>query len=144
MAQPVRKYQKGFTLIEMMVALVLVGLLGLIGGGFLLPMKMSRDANAQSQALSYARSYLEMIKGRWLDVNLYKNKTLPTVKIQGASTPATADIEVPTGWTISVVEASNAAAWADTNNIRTVTVKVSSPNQPDFTLSSQITRPSYE
>jgi prepilin-type N-terminal cleavage/methylation domain-containing protein len=144
MAQPARKRQRGFTLIEMMVALVLVGVLGLIGGGFLIPMKMSRDANAQSQSLSYARSYLEMIKGRWLDATFYKNKTLPTVKIKGASTPVTADIEVPTGWTISVVEASNATAWADANNIRTVTVKVSSPNQPDFTLSSQITRPSYE
>jgi prepilin-type N-terminal cleavage/methylation domain-containing protein len=145
MAQPVRRFQRGFTLIEMMVALVLVGVLGLIGGGFLLPMKMSRDANAQSQALSYARSYLEIIKGRWLDANVYKSKTLPTWKEKGATTPLTADVEVPVGWAIVVPEAASAStAWADANNIRTVTVKITSPNQPDFTLSSEITRPSYE
>ena len=150
MAQPARKFQtrkfqKGFTLVEMMVALVLVGVLGLIGGGFLLPLKMSRDANAQSQALSYARSYLEIIKGRWLDANVYKNKTLPTWKEIGATTPATADIEVPVGWEIVVPEAAaTSTAWASTNNIRTVTIKITSPNQPDFTLSSQITRPSYD
>jgi prepilin-type N-terminal cleavage/methylation domain-containing protein len=142
MAQPAHKHQKGFTLIEMMVALVLVGVLGLIGGGFLLPMKMTRDANAQSQALSYARSYLEMVKGRWLDVSMYKNKTLPTWKVQGAN--GSADIEVPVNWEISVPEAADASAWADTKNIRTVTVTIKAPNQPEFTLSSQITRPSYE
>jgi prepilin-type N-terminal cleavage/methylation domain-containing protein len=142
--QPARKRQEGLTLIEMMVALILVGVLGLISSGFLLPMKMSRDANTQSQALSYARSYLEMVKGRWLDVTVYKNKTLPTWKVQGATTPVTADVEVPLGWSISVPEASSASAWADANNIRTVTVKISIPNQADFTLSSQITRPSYE
>jgi prepilin-type N-terminal cleavage/methylation domain-containing protein len=144
MAQPARKRQQGLTLIEMMVALVLVGILGLISGGFILPMKMNRDSNAQAQALSYARSYLEMVKGRWLDATVYKNKTLPTWKVKGASTPATADIEVPNGWEISVPEAASTTAWADTNNIRMVTVKIKIPNQADFTLSSQITRPSYE
>jgi prepilin-type N-terminal cleavage/methylation domain-containing protein len=144
MAQPARKHQRGLTLIEMMVALVLVGVLGLISGGFLLPMKMNRDSNAQAQALSYARSYLEMIKGRWLDVNTYKSKTLPTWKVKGATTPATADLELPTGWAINIPESSNATAWADANNIRTVTVEITIPNQADFTLSSQITRPSYE
>jgi prepilin-type N-terminal cleavage/methylation domain-containing protein len=144
MAQPARKHQRGLTLIEMMVALVLVGVLGLISGGFLLPMKMNRDSNAQSQALSYARSYLEMIKGRWLDASVYKSKTLPTWKVKGATIPATADLEVPTGWAISVPEAASTTAWADVNNIRVVTVKITIPNQADFTLSSQITRPSYE
>jgi prepilin-type N-terminal cleavage/methylation domain-containing protein len=144
MAQPARKRQKGFTLVEMMVALVLVGILGLIGSGFLLPMQMNRQSNSQAQALSYARSYLEILKGRWLDVSLYKKKTLPTWKEKGASTPATADIEVPVDWEISVPEAASTTAWADGNNIRTVTVVVKIPNQPDFKLSSQITRPSYE
>jgi prepilin-type N-terminal cleavage/methylation domain-containing protein len=144
MAQPARKHQRGFTLIEMMVALVLVGLLGLIGSGFLLPLQMNRKSNSQAQALSYARSYLEIVKGRWLDTTLYKNKTLPTWKIKGTSTPATADIEVPEGWEISVPEASSSTAWADSKNIRTVTVKIKIPHQSDFTLSSQITRPSYE
>jgi prepilin-type N-terminal cleavage/methylation domain-containing protein len=144
MAQPARKRQKGFTLVEMMVALVLVGILGLIGSGFLLPMQMNRQSNSQAQALSYARSYLEILKGRWLDVSLYKKKTLPTWKEKGASTPATADIEVPVDWEISVPEAASTTAWADGTNIRTVTVVVKIPNQPDFKLSSQITRPSYE
>jgi prepilin-type N-terminal cleavage/methylation domain-containing protein len=144
MAQPARKRQHGLTLIEMMVALALVGVLGIIGGGLLLPMRMSREANAQSQALSYARSYLEMVKGRWLDANVYKNKTLPTWKIKGATNPASADMELPTGWAIAVPEASDATAWADTNNIRTVTVTVTMPALPEFKLSTQITRPSYE
>jgi prepilin-type N-terminal cleavage/methylation domain-containing protein len=144
MAQPARKYQRGFTLVEMLVSLVLVGVLGLIGSGFLLPMQMNHQSNSQAQALSYARSYLEMVKGRWLDATLYKNKTLPTWKVKGASTPATADIEVPTDWEITIPEASSSTAWADSKNIRTVTVKIKIPNQSDFTLSSQITRPSYE
>jgi prepilin-type N-terminal cleavage/methylation domain-containing protein len=144
MAQPARKYQRGFTLVEMMVALVLVGVLGLISSGFLLPLQMNRKSNAQAQALSYARSYLEMVKGRWLDATLYKNKTLPTWKVKGAATPVTADIEVPQDWEIIVPEAASSTAWADTNNIRTVTVKIKIPYQADFTLSSQITRPSYE
>jgi prepilin-type N-terminal cleavage/methylation domain-containing protein len=144
MAQPVRKQQRGFTLVEMMVALVLVGVLGLISSGFLLPLQMNRKSNSQAQALSYARSYLEIVKGRWLDATLYKNKTLPTVKVKGAPSPATADIEVPEGWEISVPEAASSTAWADSKNIRTVTVKIKIPYQSDFTLSSQITRPSYE
>jgi prepilin-type N-terminal cleavage/methylation domain-containing protein len=142
MAQPAHKPQRGFTLIEMMVALVLVGLLGVIGSGFLLPMQMNRQSNSQSQALSYARSYLEIVKGRWLDATAYKKKTLPTWKVQGAT--GSADIEVPKDWEISVPEAADATAWEDSKNIRTVTVKIKIPNQGNFTLSSQITRPSYE
>jgi prepilin-type N-terminal cleavage/methylation domain-containing protein len=142
MAQPARKNQYGFTLIEMMVALVLVGVLGVIGSGFLLPLQMNRQSNSQSQALSYARSYLEIVKGRWLDATAYKNKILPTWKVQG--TTGSADIEVPKDWEISVPEAADATAWEDSKNIRTVTVQIKIPKQASFTLSSQITRPSYE
>jgi prepilin-type N-terminal cleavage/methylation domain-containing protein len=138
---------KGFTLIEMMVALGLLGILGVVAGGFLLPMRMTNRTNNQSSGLTYARSYLEMVKNRWLELPTFKAATPPVVRVVPSTTPAVYDMEIPTGWTVTLtckLASNSSTACDEADQLRAVTVTVTMPNQPDVKLSTLISRPSNE
>jgi prepilin-type N-terminal cleavage/methylation domain-containing protein len=138
---------KGFTLVEMMVALGLLGILGVVAGGFLLPMRMTSRTNNQSSGLTYARSYLEMVKNRWLELSTFKAITAPAIRVAPNTTPTVYDIEIPSGWTATLTcsLASNATIACDEGDqLRTVTVTITVPNQSSVKLSTLISRPSNE
>jgi prepilin-type N-terminal cleavage/methylation domain-containing protein len=142
-AQRARK-SRGFSLIEMMVALSLVGILGVVAGGFLLPLRLNGTSAKESQALTYAKSYLEITKNRWLDINEYRKgkEGLPVVRKVGQTTTPY-DLEIPSDWTMEVSEVL-ANTWLDGDQIRNISVTFKAPSQPDLKLSTQISRPSYE
>ena len=73
--------QAGFSLIEVLVAIGLVGILGVIAGGFVLPLRLTRTTSSESQSLTLARSYLELTKNRWLNKQDYENQKMPTTII---------------------------------------------------------------
>jgi prepilin-type N-terminal cleavage/methylation domain-containing protein len=137
----------GFTLVEMMVALGLLGVLGVVAGGFLLPMRMTSRTSNQSSGLTYARSYLEMVKNRWLELPTFKSATAPMVRVAPSTTPTVYDIEIPSGWTATLtcrLSSNTATACDEGDQLRAVTVTLTIPNQADVKLSTLISRPSNE
>jgi prepilin-type N-terminal cleavage/methylation domain-containing protein len=115
--------QQGFTLIEVIVALALVSLLGVVATGFLAPLKITRQSNAETQAMTYARSYLETLKTKWLTLAEYQGMTRPSLSTD-VPPPATPDLTVDTDWTIT----ANISEWTATQTLRTIKVTVTPPN----------------
>jgi prepilin-type N-terminal cleavage/methylation domain-containing protein len=134
-----RNRQAGFSLIEVLVAIGLVGILGVIAGGFILPLRLTRTSANESQSLTLARSYLELTKNRWLTKKDYENQTMPT-------TNAGNDVKLPVGWTLTTVckEATLNTACSITDDFRTLKVTLTPPNGPALALTTQIAKPSYD
>jgi prepilin-type N-terminal cleavage/methylation domain-containing protein len=132
------KKQAGFTLIEMMVALALVGILGIVASGFLTPFQINRHSSQESQATNYARSYLELVKGRWLNSASFKSGSLPKTCASG-STDTDCDFKLSTGWSLGI-SAADVTAWKDTDTLRLVTVKAEQGTF-SYTFSTLISQP---
>jgi prepilin-type N-terminal cleavage/methylation domain-containing protein len=138
-------HTKGFTLIEILVALALLGILGVVASGFLLPLRINRDSSQESQALTYARSYVEVLKARWLDRNTFENKNASgvalvpiTYGVPVVGTTGAIDIKIPSNeWKIE----TNSTTWAPGDNLRTVEVKVTTPNSKIYKVITMVTRP---
>jgi prepilin-type N-terminal cleavage/methylation domain-containing protein len=128
--------KQGFTLIEVLVSLVLVGVLVLILSTLVLPLGISRSTNIQTQAVSFGRSYLELIKTRWQIKNEYLSLTVPNTDPENPPV----DIALPSGWKIE----ANIADWKATDTIRTVriTVKPSTTSSEWVKLETRISLPS--
>jgi prepilin-type N-terminal cleavage/methylation domain-containing protein len=115
----------GFTIIEVLVSLVLVGGLVLILSTLVLPLQINRSTNIETQGIAFARSYLEIIKSRWQVRSgttgfLSGATSLPT----WSDSLGTADVKVPTGWKIEV----DTTSWSSSSTLRTVTVVVKPAN----------------
>lgn len=131
----------GFTLVEILVALLLLSTVAFIAGAFVLPLRLTSESQTETRAVTYARSYLELVKVRWLSranyLNASGNWSLPT-----ATSASTADIQLPTGWTLTVAPGVVAplTAWTTADTLRTVVVTVTPSTQPTrpVTISTQI------
>ena len=130
-------YKQGLTLAEVLVALVLLGVLGLVSLGIILPLRLNRDAGLSSQATGFARSYLELIKTRWLDLPTYNALTLPNVCTTSSSS---CDLVIATGWTVGI-PGTVLSTWSATDNLRKVTVEVKQPDNKVVQLSTLVARP---
>jgi prepilin-type N-terminal cleavage/methylation domain-containing protein len=131
------KIQKGFTLIEVLVSMVLLTMVVFLASGLVLPLKLTKTTGVESQAVNYGRSYLEVVKARWQSQAAYISSSfgLPV-----ADSTATADVKIPSGWSVSV----DTSTWTTSDTIRTVevVVKPSSDTKTWIKLLSRITRPS--
>jgi prepilin-type N-terminal cleavage/methylation domain-containing protein len=141
---------KGLTIIEVLVALVLLGILSLIASGLVIPLRLSQDSGVETKALTYGRSYLELVKSLWLDPAKYTAITFPTV------TGANPAIKLPLGWSITpsanrftspTTELSQFGSTAVTSmqtyrdTLREVIITVTPPNGKVITLRTIIARP---
>jgi prepilin-type N-terminal cleavage/methylation domain-containing protein len=125
--------KKGFSLVEVLVALMLIGvatlMLSFFSGGFTL----SRQAQEDTQAQVLARSYFDTLRSYW---SVYQNYTSYT---SGNPLPANL-ISVPSGYTTT----TTASAIAGRNNSsRTVTLTISTPKNKTLVFTTQITAPSF-
>jgi prepilin-type N-terminal cleavage/methylation domain-containing protein len=140
----------GLTIIEVLVSLVLLGVLVLIASGLVIPLRLTRDSGVQTQALTYGRSYLELVKSLWLEPLKYTAVTLPKI------TGTTPDIKLPSGWTITptinrftspttelpqfgTTAVASMQFYKDT--LREVIITVKSPDEKTTTLRTIIARP---
>jgi prepilin-type N-terminal cleavage/methylation domain-containing protein len=134
-----RNKQAGFSLIEVLVAIGLLGLLGVIAGGFILPLRLTRTSSSEAQSLTLARSYLELTKNRWLNKLAFENQVMPT-------TSSGSDLKLPNGWTLTAIckEATTNTTCTTTDDFRTLKVTITPPNGTALTLTTQIAKPSYD
>ena len=97
---------RGLSLIEVLVALAMLGAVILVSAGLIIPLRVTRDSNVETQALTYARSYIELVRQWWLDPNKYEASPLnvtmdPVWPVVLDTTIGTADLRLPTGWTLT-------------------------------------------
>ena len=128
--------EDGFTIIEVIVALALLGILVIMASGLLIPLSVTNQSNTEGRAAGIARSYIEILKSRWQIKGNYITAPygVPTVgEVVG-------DIKIPTDWTLTV----NSNTWKADDTIRTVTVTVTpdTKNSNPVVLEALITRPS--
>jgi prepilin-type N-terminal cleavage/methylation domain-containing protein len=130
--------KKGFTIVEVIVAMALLGVLVIIASGLLIPLKITNQSNAEGRAANLARSYIEILKSRWQVQTNYSNSpyNVPVV----SSTITSADIKLPIGWTFTV----NSADWTSSDTLRTVKITVkpdANDSVSDVVLETIINRP---
>ncbi len=147
----ISRWSSGLSLTEVLVALVFLGVIVLLSLGLILPLRITRNANVETQALTYARSYMELVRTTWSNADKYQAQTWPDAS---SSNP---DLKLPTGWSIdkSSTTVSNASSNTDTNfssgtlknlsdTLREVVVTTKAPagsGIKDFTIKSYIARP---
>jgi prepilin-type N-terminal cleavage/methylation domain-containing protein len=96
--------KKGLTIVEVLVALVLLGALVLVSAGLLIPLQVTRKSNLDTQALSYARSYLELVRQLWLDPTKYESTPTNTSVNPSWPTWGTTSgfsLRLPVGWSLA-------------------------------------------
>jgi prepilin-type N-terminal cleavage/methylation domain-containing protein len=137
------KRRAGFTLIEILVSLVLVGVLILITSSLILPLRITRASSVETQAVAFAQSYIELVKSRWQVATAFEagaNTTGDLLPVVDSTT--TADIRIPDGWVFEV----DKSGWTATDTIRTLKITVKPKDTTSTTgwviLTTKITRPS--
>lgn len=120
--------KSGFTIIEILISLVLISALVLVLSNLLVPLSLTRASNIQTQATSFARSYIELVKARWQVRSSFNNgkASLPVA----SDTSGTADIKLPAGWALKV---DGADSWTSIDTIRTLKVTVEPTGTVDTT-----------
>jgi prepilin-type N-terminal cleavage/methylation domain-containing protein len=132
-------HKSGFTIVELLVALLLLGALITVAGGFVLPLRLTRDSGAESKATAVAQSYLELLKGRWLAPADYAAQTLPVVCLN-SSTATNCDLKIQDDWTLGI-DATTKAAWTATEALRPVVVEIVSTGGRKITFRTLVARP---
>jgi prepilin-type N-terminal cleavage/methylation domain-containing protein len=133
------RFKQGFTLIEVIVAMALLGILVIMASGLLIPLKVTNQTSVEGRASSIARSYIEILKSRWLARTDYINSPYNVPLASDINTSA--DIKLPSGWTLTV----NSADWTSNDTLRIVTVTVkpdASDTKSNVIIETMINRPS--
>jgi type II secretory pathway pseudopilin PulG len=128
----------GLTLIELIVSLGLIGVLGTISMGFLAPFQINRQSSLETQATAYSRSYLELLKGRWLDQANYIDQVLPNT-CAATSNVATCDLKLAGDWTVEITP-SVKSTWTNTDRVRQVSITAKSGTR-SYVFATLITKP---
>jgi prepilin-type N-terminal cleavage/methylation domain-containing protein len=129
----------GFSLIEMLVSLVLLGVLLLVVSGLVLPLNLTRTASNQTSAAAVSQSYLELLKSRWLNDATFTAMTLPLVCLKGSTTTG-CDITIDSAWTLEIRPAIK-SAWAATDLLRSVIVDVTMTDGKKVSFSTLVAKP---
>jgi prepilin-type N-terminal cleavage/methylation domain-containing protein len=132
--------ENGFTLIEMLVSLVLLGVVLLVTSGLVLPLQLTRTASNETTGAAVAQSYLELVKNKWLNENSYTNMVLPVTCLKSDITTVGCDIRVDSGWTLNI-KPTVSSAWTSVQTLRSVVVEVTMPDGKIIPFSTLVARP---
>jgi prepilin-type N-terminal cleavage/methylation domain-containing protein len=148
-----RRSQRGFTLIELIVSLGLISLVGVVAGGFLLPLRLTRQSNLETQGLTYARSYMEALKTRWINKSGYKpgnhltsDRPVVAYDTDTSAIQNAADVVVPASWTYTTTITPSTTTSGTVTTVsdvyRTVKVTVKPPgDQGTVVLTTRVVQP---
>ncbi len=130
----------GFTLVEMLVSLVLLGVVLLVTSGLVLPLRLTKTASNETVGAAIAQSYLEVLKNKWLDDTKYQNMTLPVVCAKSDTITVGCDIRIDTGWTLQI-KPTISAAWTATQTLRQVVIEVTTIEGKIIPFSTLVAKP---
>jgi prepilin-type N-terminal cleavage/methylation domain-containing protein len=137
--QGVHVYKSGFTITELLVALLLLGVLITVAGGFVLPLNLTRDSGFESRATAAAQSYLELLKSKWLIDTEYAALTLPVV-CKNSSVATNCDLKIPDDWTLGI-NTTVLTAWTATEPLRLVVVEIKLSSGKLISFRTLVARP---
>jgi prepilin-type N-terminal cleavage/methylation domain-containing protein len=121
----------GVTLVEVLVALAIIGVVGGMFSYFVSSLQTTQSAREQTTAVAYARAYLEGLRAKWQTLEGYQNVSLATPP----EPPSTYDlkIEIKNDQGSVVYGYPGGAATEDLSALRTI--KISFTNEEDKTIS---------
>jgi prepilin-type N-terminal cleavage/methylation domain-containing protein len=136
--QPIRK-TRGMTIVEILVALVILGITIMLFGSFVTSLQSNKKAKEQATALAYARNYLESLRTKWQTLEGYQTLSLATP----TDPPPRYDLEVKiqndAGDTIFSFPSGSSAD--DLSALRNITLTFTDEENKTVTLVTQIARP---
>ncbi|MGL4612098.1 MAG: type IV pilus modification PilV family protein [Trueperaceae bacterium] len=131
--------RKGLTIVEVLVALAIVGIAGSLFGYFLTSLQTTRTAREQSSALAYARNYLEGLRAHWQTLEGYQNLSLATPNNPPEHYELKIKIENDEGGT--VFAHPGGASSRDLSPLRVITVIFTDKENKTITLQTMVARP---
>jgi prepilin-type N-terminal cleavage/methylation domain-containing protein len=136
------RQQTGFTLIEVLITLVVVALsmvvLSYMNNAFL----SSRNSQQETQALSFARSYLDTVRAQWQNDSSYYTLDLPN-RTAPSGQKFSVTVEGTATQTFNFPAMNAPMISPDAKAIRTVSVMVKDSNERTLvSLSTLLRRPS--
>jgi prepilin-type N-terminal cleavage/methylation domain-containing protein len=134
----------GFSLIEVMVALFIIAIATLIFGYFMTPLRLSGEAQKQTQQMALARNVMDNVRNFWQDPDgdcRYIKLMLPNVANLPSYKLIVTDPNDPSKGAIEIFSNQPIADHTDEAMVRSVEVQLlDANNKPTFSLSTQIAR----
>jgi prepilin-type N-terminal cleavage/methylation domain-containing protein len=134
-----RKQTAGLTLVEVLVALAIIGVAGGMFSYFVSSLQTTKTARERTTALAYAREYLEGLRAKWQTLAGYETLSLATPN----DPPASYDLEVTINNDKGKVIFSypGGAGGTDVSALRTVTLTFTDEQHKTVRLETSIARP---
>ena len=118
---------KGFSLIEVIVAAAVIGAAVMLLGYFFSSFQVTRQAQVDTQAQAFARSYFDATRARWNTSVAYKSASAPL-----------SDIAAPIGYTYTVTPK---AALGPGDTLRELRLDIATPDKRSLRFTSRIVLP---
>ncbi|MDX2005808.1 MAG: type II secretion system protein [Meiothermus sp.] len=118
---------KGFSLLEVLIATAVVGAGIVLLGIFYNSFKVTRQAQIDTQAQTFARSYFDATRARWNSPASFK-----------AATAVVTDVAAPSGYTYTVAPKTPLAG---TDTLRELNLNISTPDGRTLSFSSSVVLP---
>lgn len=130
---------RGMTLIEILVALVILGITIMLFGSFVTSLQSNKKATEQSTALAYARNYLETLRVKWQTLEGYQTLSLATPTAPPPSYDLNVQIQNGDGDTVFSFPSGSSSD--DLSPLRNVTLTFTDEEDKTVTLVTQLARP---
>lgn len=127
-------HRNGLTLIEVLVALVIITVTTLLLGYFISGYTATNTARSDTQAQVFARSYFEAVRSEWATPPDYKNKPLPD--------PATLT-GLPAGFRVVSYGVSGKESVGGEEILRDIRLELVGPKNKTFVFETRIVKPPY-
>jgi prepilin-type N-terminal cleavage/methylation domain-containing protein len=124
----------GLTLIEVLVALVIITVTTLLLGYFISGYTATNTARSDTQAQVFARSYFEAVRSEWATPSDYKNKPLPD--------PASLS-GLPAGFRVIAYGVIGKETVGDEEILRDIRLELIGPKDKTFVFETRIVKPPY-
>ncbi len=133
-----RAFTKGMTLIEVLIALALIGVAVSMFAYFISSLQTTQHAREQTTALAYARDYLEGLRAKWQTLEGYQTLSLAKPTDPPSSYDIKIKIENDKG---SVVFAYPGGGSNDLSALRKITLTFTDEKDKTISLVTSMARP---
>jgi prepilin-type N-terminal cleavage/methylation domain-containing protein len=130
---------RGLTLVEVLVALAIIGVAGGMFGYFVSSLQTTKSAREQTTALAYARDYLEGLRARWQTLEGYQTISLATPVEPPASYKLKIKIDNDKGGTVYGYPGGGTSE--DLSALRKITLTFTDEQDKTVSLVTTIARP---